>query len=82
MAQVEIGFGAVFRDEDLTMLERAHRPGIHIQVGIQLENRNVVAPRLQQPAEARRHDSLANAGHHTTGDEDEFGHDLPGDSSN
>ena len=44
MAQVEIGFGAVFGDEDFPMLERAHRPGIHIEVRIQLEDGNVVAP--------------------------------------
>ena len=43
---------------------------------------HMIQANLQQPAEACRHDPLANAGHHTTGDEDEFGHDLPGDSSN
>ena len=34
MAEVEIGFGAVFGDEDFSMLKRAHRAGIDVQVWI------------------------------------------------
>jgi hypothetical protein len=37
MAQVEVGFGAVFGDEDLAVLERAHRARIDVDVGIELE---------------------------------------------
>ena len=34
VADVEIGFGAVLGDVDLTMLERVHRAGIDVDVGI------------------------------------------------
>ncbi len=80
MTKVQIGLGAVFGDEHLTVLDRAHRARIHIQVGIQLEDRDVVPAGFQQSPQACGHDPLADAGDDTTGDEDEFGHDLPGDS--
>ena len=81
MTEVQIGLGAVFGDEHLTMLDRAHRARINVQVGIQLQDRDAVPPGFQQSPQACRHDPLADAGDDATGDEDELGHDLPGDSS-
>ena len=78
MAQVQIGLGAVFGDEDLTVLERAHRARIHIQIRIQLQDRNPVAAAFQQPAQAGGHDSFADAGDNSAGDKDELGHGLIG----
>ncbi len=40
VAQVEIGFGAVIQDIDFTVLIRAHRPGIDIDVGVELLQAN------------------------------------------
>src|SRR6185369_2520927 len=36
MAQIEIGLGAVFGDEDFAVLVRRHRAGIDVDVGVQL----------------------------------------------
>ena len=34
MAEVEIGFGTIVGDENLAMLQRAHRAGIDVQIGV------------------------------------------------
>ncbi len=36
VADVEVGLGAVVRDEDLTVLERVHRAGIDVQIRVEL----------------------------------------------
>jgi hypothetical protein len=46
VAQIQICFGAIFGDEHLAVLVRAHRARIHIQVGVELEDRNAVAAAL------------------------------------
>jgi hypothetical protein len=51
MAQVQIGFGPVIGDEDLAMLERAHRPRIDVEIGVQLAESDLESPRLQKSAE-------------------------------
>jgi hypothetical protein len=37
VSEVKISLGAVLGHEDLTMLERTHRPGINIDVRVELE---------------------------------------------
>ena len=37
MPQIEIGLGAVLGDENLSMLERTHRAGVDVDVGVKLE---------------------------------------------
>ena len=44
VAQIQIGFGTVLGDEHLPVLNRAHRAGIHVEVRIQLQDRDVVPP--------------------------------------
>ena len=51
VADVEIRLGAVFGDEDLAVLERAHRSGVDVQVRIELLRLDAQPARLQQPAE-------------------------------
>jgi hypothetical protein len=34
MAEVEVGLGTIFGDEDFAVLKRAHRAGIDVEVGI------------------------------------------------
>jgi len=53
VAEVEVGLGAVVGDEDFTMLERVHRAGVDVDVGIQFLDRNADAAGFQQPAERR-----------------------------
>ena len=38
VTQVEIGLGAIICDEDLAMLERTHRPGVDVDVRVQLDH--------------------------------------------
>ena len=69
VAEVEIGLGAVVGDEHLAVLGRAHRPRIDVEIGIELAQTDRVAARLQQRAESRRSQTLAERRHHAAGDE-------------
>ena len=73
MAEIEIGLGAVVGDEDLAVLERAHRAGIDVDVRVHLEQRHLEAARLEQRADRRRRQPLAQRRDHAAGDEDELG---------
>ena len=61
VADVEVGLGAVLGDEDLAVLERAHRPRVDVQVRVELLHLHLQAARLQQPAERGGGDPLARA---------------------
>ena len=69
MAEVEIGLGAVVGDEALAVLIGRHRAGIDVQIGIELAQPHGIAARLQQRAERRRGQTLAERGNHAAGDE-------------
>src|SRR3569623_127277 len=58
MAEIEIGFGAVVRDEHFTMLERTHRARVHIDVGIQQDESDIEAARFKDRSERSGCDSL------------------------
>ena len=47
VSQIQIGLGAIFSNENLAMLERAHRARIDVDIRIQLEHRDFEATRLQ-----------------------------------
>ena len=53
VAEVEIGLGAVVGDEDLAVLVRVHRPGVDVDVRVELLDRDEI-PRLSGGARARR----------------------------
>ena len=57
--EVEIRLGAVFGDEHLPVLERAHRSGVDVDVGIELEQRDAQAAGLEQRADGGGGDALA-----------------------
>src|SRR5262245_21324992 len=69
MTKVEVGFGAIICDEDLTVLVRGHRSRIDVEIGIQLLQTHLVAARLQQRTESRGCETLAKRGNHAAGDE-------------
>ena len=69
VADVEVGLGAVVGHEDLAVLERVHRPGIDVEVGIQLLHRHPQAAGAQQPTEARSGEALAERGGDASGHE-------------
>ena len=48
---VEIGLGAVVGDEDLSMLEGRHGPGVDVEVGVELHQVDPEAAALEQAAD-------------------------------
>ncbi len=76
VADVEVGLGAVLGDEDLAVLERAHRSRVDVQVRVELLRADGEAARLQQAPERRRDDPLAERGDDATRDEHVLGHGV------
>src|SRR6266849_2918494 len=72
VTEVEVGLGAVIGDEDLAVLERRHRPGVHVDVGIELLQCDLEAARFEKGADGGCSDALAQSRDHTAGDEDVF----------
>ena len=50
VADVEVGLGAVVGDEDLAVLERVHRAGVDVEVGVELLHRDAQPAGLEQAA--------------------------------
>jgi hypothetical protein len=59
VAEVEVGLGAVVGDEHLAVLVGRHRAGIDVEIGVELAQADLVAARLQQRAERRGCETLA-----------------------
>ena len=73
MTEVEVGLGAVVEHEDLAVLEWVHRPGIDVDVGVELLDDHLQAAGLEEPSEGGGGDALAESGGHSTRDEDVLG---------
>ena len=58
--QIEVRLRAVVRDEDLTVLVRGHRARVHIEVRIELDDRDGNPPAFQQPTNRSDGNSFAN----------------------
>jgi hypothetical protein len=71
VAEVEVGLGAVLGHEDLAVLERAHRPGVDVDVGVELLELDTEAARDQEPADRCGCDPLAEGRDDTSRDEEE-----------
>ena len=71
--EVEIGLRAVLGHEDLAVLERRHRPGVDVDVRVELLQRDLEAAGDEQPADRGGGDALAERGDDPAGDEDESG---------
>src|SRR6185436_8659629 len=63
---------AVVEHIDFAVLIRAHGAGINVEVGIKFLQRDLEAAILQQRAERRSSQALAERTHHTTGYENIF----------
>jgi len=59
VAQIEIGLGTIIGDENLAMLIGRHRAGIDIQIRVELAQPDLVSARLQERAQRRRCETLA-----------------------
>ena len=74
VAEVEVGLGPVVGHEHLAVLVRRHRPGVDVDVRIELEDRDVEAACLEQPTDAGGGDALAQRGGHASGHKDILRH--------
>ena len=72
VAEVQVRLGAVVGDVDLAVLERAHRARVHVDVGVELLERDPVAVALEQRADRRGGQALAQRRHHAARHEDEL----------
>ena len=72
VADVEVGLGAVVGDEHLAVLERVHRPGVDVEVGVELLHRHPQTACAQQVSEAGGGEALAERGGDAPGHEDLF----------
>ncbi len=54
MSEIEIGLGAIIRDKDFAVLVGIHRPGIDIDVGIQLEKRDLQPAAFEEVSDRSR----------------------------
>ena len=77
VAEVEVGFGTVLGDEYLAVLERAHGARIDIDIGVELEERNLEPTGFEDGGQGGGGDALAERGHNATGHKDIFGHAWP-----
>src|SRR5215469_1727771 len=74
---IQVRLGPVVGDEDLAVLERIHGAGIHVEVRVELLHAHPQAAQLQQPADARGRETLAEAGGDTPGHEEVPGRRWP-----
>ncbi|GAB3149296.1 hypothetical protein GCM10027258_45530 [Amycolatopsis stemonae] len=73
MPDVEVGLGAVVGDEHLTVLERVHRPGVDVEVRIELLHRDAKPARGKELTEAGSRESLTQRGGDAPGDKNVLG---------
>src|SRR5437868_1311638 len=72
VAEIEIRFSAIIRDEYFAVLERAHRPRIHVEIRIELLQRDSKAAAFQQASDGCGRDAFTQRGHNAPGHEDKF----------
>ena len=75
VTEIEIGLGTVLGDVYLAVLVRAHRAGVHINIGIELLRRNLQAARLEQTAERGRCNAFAESGNNAACNKNVLGHE-------
>ena len=73
MAQVQVGFRAIFRHEHLAVLVGAHGAGIDVEVGIELLNGDADATALEQTPDGGHGHAFAHGGDDAAGYEDVLG---------
>ena len=72
MADVEVGLGTVVGDEHLTVLEGVHRPGVDVEIGVELLHRHPQPARPEEVTEGGGREPLAEGGGNSSGHEDLF----------
>ena len=74
MAQVQIGLGAVVEHIDFAVLVGRHRARVHVEVGVELLERDLESAVFQQRAQSRRREALAQGTYHAARYKYEFLH--------
>ena len=74
VSEVEVGLAAVLGHVDLAVLIGAHRPGVDVDIGVELLRRDLEPAALEQPPQRGRRDPLAQTGHHAAGHKNIFRH--------
>ena len=74
MPQVEVGLRAVVEHVDLAVLVRAHRPGVDVDIRVELLEPDPQPALLEQHADRRAGQSLAQRADHPAGHENVLGH--------
>jgi len=77
VAQVQIGFGTVFGDEHLAMLERTHGARVKVDVRVQFEQRDLQTTRFKNRPQRRGSNALTQGGNDPTRDKHIFNHRNP-----
>ena len=76
VAEVKVGFCAVFGHVDLSVLIRAHRAGVDVDVGVELLRRDLESAHFEKPTQACGRDALAETRDHAAGYKDVFCHNC------
>src|SRR6185312_14961561 len=71
VTEVEIGFRSVVQDEDFPVLERVHRAGVNVDVGVELLDDDLRPASFEEAAERGGGDALAESRSDSARDEDE-----------
>ena len=74
MPQIEIGLRAVVQHVDLAVLVGTHRPGVDVQIRVELLHADRQPAPLEEHADRSRRQSLAERADDATGDEYVLGH--------
>ena len=74
VTEVEVGFGPVVGDEYFTVLHRAHRARIDVDIRVELEHGDFKAARFEDRGEGGGGNPFSKGRHNATSDEDKFGH--------
>ena len=72
VTEVEVGLGAVIQHEDLAVLEGVHRPGVDVDVRVQLLDGDLETAGFEEASEGGGGDALPESGGDTPRDEDEL----------
>ena len=75
---VEVGLGSVVRYENLTVLERVHRAGVDVEVGVEFLHHHSQATTRQKVTERGSSEAFAEGGNNASGHENVPRHDPSG----
>jgi hypothetical protein len=70
VTEVQVGLGAVLGHVDLAVLDRVHGARVDVQVGVELDEADAEAARLQERPDRGGGEPLPDAGKHASRDED------------